>query len=742
MARPWIFIHIPKTAGTSFRAAAKGVSGVEVHEAYPGLRSPLVAETDLEAPGGWAELLSKLERVEGPTLLSGHVYLHALPIADSLDRVATIVRDPVDHVLSRFDFQTGRDPVGALDRYLDDEAEQNNQSSWLEGAPLKQIGVLGLTEEFGDFLRAFGDASGIRVPLRRYNRLRDGAGRRREQLPKNVIKEIERRNQRDLELYRRVSELCVQRRRPMFSIVMPTYESDPKLLREAIDSVRSQDFGDWEMKISDDGSTGKAVERELRRAESDSRIEVERLGRNRGISAATNSALERCRGSYVALIDHDDLLLPGALRAVADRIEAEPSAGVIYTDQTKIDAEGNEIDRFHKPDWSPAYALGVMYVGHLLIVRRDLVERTGGCDPDYDDAQDFEWLLRLSELGEPIAHIPRALYAWRAIDGSIAIDPDAKPRAAEVQRRSVGRHLERIGAGWIDVEPIEGLPHRLRLVEREGTEPPRPAVSVVIPSYNNAALLGRCIDSIERFTTYPDFEVIVVDGGSTDADALAILDREIVTPLPYARRPFNYSAACNVGAERARGDVLLMLNDDTEVVSEGWLEQMVLALSLPGVGAVGPMLLFPDGTVQHAGVVTGLRGTADHLMHRFDADSEGYAGSLSCAREVSAVTGAAMMVWTDLYRELGGMEEEFATHYQDIDICLRIRGRGHRILYTPQPRLIHHEGASRGKLYDIIDRALMIDRHGSQTGDPYYNPSFSKEWGFSYVVDSNAGGAI
>jgi O-antigen biosynthesis protein len=365
----------------------------------------------------------------------------------------------------------------------------------------------------------------------------------------------------------------------------------------------------------------------------------------------------------------------------------------------------------------------VMYVGHLLVLRRSLVESLGGLDPAFDGVQDFELMLRVSERTDRIEHIPRVLYHWRKIPHSVAASLDAKEGISELQAAAVNRHLERSGARAF-ARPNPELPHRVLIHHKP--RPRWPRVTVIVPTKDAPGQLGRCLDSIFSRSTYPNFGVVLVDNGTTDPEALRMFDRHPVEVLPF-EEPFNFSRVNNVGACHADGDYVLFLNNDTEVQTPEWIEAMVNLAEPDGVGAVGPLLLYPNGRVQHAGVVLGLRGTADHIMRGFPASADGYAGSLSCTREVSAVTAACMLMRRGLFLDLDGFDEHFATHYQDVDLCLRIRRSGRRVLYTPRAVLRHDEGATRGDHYDHLDRALLLDAWGETIacGDPYYNASLS-----------------
>jgi GT2 family glycosyltransferase len=366
-----------------------------------------------------------------------------------------------------------------------------------------------------------------------------------------------------------------------------------------------------------------------------------------------------------------------------------------------------------------------MYIGHLLCVRRELAIQTR-FDSNFDGVQDFEFMLRLSETAPRIAHIPQILYHWRKTPGSIAERTDAKPEISALQERAVNAHLERLNLPARAV-PAE-LPHRLNLIPAKPESCPR--VSIIIPTRDAAEIFGRCLNSIFEKTSYPNFEVIVVDNETTDPAALSLMQKYPVRRIAFPG-PFNFSRANNEGAFAATGELILFLNNDTEIVSGDWLQHLAYYAAQPDVGAAGALLAYDDMTVQHAGVALGMRGTADHVMRRFPLDVDGYAGSLVCAREVSAVTAACLMIRKALFEEVGGFNQHFFTAYQDVDLCLRLRERALRIVYTPQALLLHHESVSRQGYYDMIDRMLLLDRWEEviERGDPYYNRNLNLERG-------------
>ena len=474
----------------------------------------------------------------------------------------------------------------------------------------------------------------------------------------------------------------------------------------------------WEICICDDGSTNLDTVQTLEMlAKSEPRLRLIRSPANGGISVASNNALALAKGEFVAFLDNDDELEPRALKSYVAALNQNVSIDVMYSDEDKLNANGEQEEPFLKPDWSPNLLREVMYVGHLLFVRRSLVDTIKGLDPTYDGVQDYELMLRLSEHTSAIHHIPKVLYHWRRIPGSIADHIDAKPGIGAKQVAAVNAHLARMG---IQAKAVINpkMPHRAIVIPNARKHFPR--ISIIILTKDAPELISRCLVSIYSKSTYPDFEVIVVDNGTTDKKALAVLDLYPIKRIPFDQ-PFNFSRANNIGVAASTGEILVLLNNDTEILQDDWLEQMLFFLDCPKVGAVGPLLLYPDRTVQHAGVALGIRGTADHVLRGLPEDADGYFGSLSCSREVSAVTFACVMLRTDHYQKIGGLNEYYQTHYQDVDFCMRLQAMDLSIIYTPRTKLIHYESATRGPKYDKLDRSLLLDSWGAEIaeGDVY-----------------------
>ena len=521
---------------------------------------------------------------------------------------------------------------------------------------------------------------------------------------------------------------------PLISVIVPVYNTPEKLLIAAIDSVRNQSYPHWELCICDDASPNKSVRSCLSElAAKDSRIKLTFSAKNGGISRATNQAAGLANGKYFALMDHDDELTPNALYEIAKAINSDREVEVIYSDQDKLNEKGEIEEPFYKPDWSLELFRSVMYVGHLLVVKSELFRQVNGMDAQFDGVQDFEFMLRVSEKASSIKHIPQILYHWRMLPGSIALGLDEKGKKIEqLQSRAVNAHFQRLG---MRATAVSHPRHRHRVLVQPNPRETFPLVSMVILTKDAPQHIGRCLESIFKRTTYPNFEVIVVDNNTTDTKALEILKQYPIKIVPFPEK-FNFSKANNLGVQNTQGEFIILLNNDIEVMTPSWVENLLFYCEFPDVAVVGPLLLFPDQSVQHAGVVLGIRGTADHIMRNFPADSDGYAGSLSSPREVSAVTGACLMVKRSDYVGSGGLVEFYSTHYQDVDFCLRFLAGGKRNIFVPYAVLIHYEGSSRGNYYSHMDRALLLDTWGEliNSGDPYYNPNFTLEVSTSYVL--------
>jgi GT2 family glycosyltransferase len=509
---------------------------------------------------------------------------------------------------------------------------------------------------------------------------------------------------------------------PVITIVTPTRNTEPSWFLELAVSILEQSFLWWEWCIIDDCSSISEFKVYFDRIRQLPNVRIIELDHHHGISRTTNEGLRIASGKYVCFVDHDDVLARDALLRTVDSMEG--NADAVYTDSDKIDESGNRFQPFFKPDWSPEFFRGVMYVGHLLAVRLDNALAIQGFDSTYDGVQDFEFFLRYSEVADNIAHVPEILYHWRTVPGSVAASSDAKGELGSLQRKAVDAHLARLGLPAIS-QP-GNFPHRLKIIPLQRSTLPK--VSIIIPTKDQPQILRKCLYSLFSKTSYPNFEVLCVDNESADSRALEEMKRAPVMRILHAGK-FNFSKVNNLARKFSSGEYLVFMNNDIEVITPDWLEQMLYYAEQDDVGAVGPLLLYANGTVQHGGVVLGCRGVADHVSRGAPAESDGYAGSLSCAREVSAVTAACLMMRRSVFDEIGGFNEHFFTEYQDLDLCLKIRAKGMRIIFTPRAALIHHESLSRGTYYDMIDHNLLLDYWETviKAGDPYYNPNLDVE---------------
>lgn len=522
--------------------------------------------------------------------------------------------------------------------------------------------------------------------------------------------------------------------KPLISVVMPTYNPKPEWLTEAIESVRNQLYPNWELCIADDVSTDPAIRPLLEQfAREDSRIKVVFREQNGHISAASNSALELAVGEWVALLDHDDLLPDHALYCVANAIIANPSARLIYSDEDKIDASGRRHDPYFKCDWNTDLFYSQNFFCHLGVYHKPLLDTVGGFRTGVEGSQDYDLVLRCIEHvgGDAVHHIPRVLYHWRVHAESTAGGTDAKPYAALAGERALNEHFARQGvAGSVEWIGRGYYAHY-------SLPAPLPLVSLIIPTRNGLNLMRQCIDSIVGKTTYSNYEIIVVDNGSDDPEALRYFEslaQDARIRVLRDDRPFNYSALNNAAVSQARGELIGLINNDIEVISPDWLSEMVGIVLQPGVGAVGAKLLYPDDTLQHGGVVLGVGGVAGHANKLAPQPCYGYFGRTSLISSYSAVTAACLLVRKSVYLEVDGLNEQDLTiAFNDVDFCLRVREAGYRNVWTPFAELYHHESATRGfednpqKQARFRSEVMYMQRRWGDLlfKDPAYSPNLT-----------------
>lgn len=486
---------------------------------------------------------------------------------------------------------------------------------------------------------------------------------------------------------------------PLVSVLVPIYNTEEKWLRRCIESVRKQAYPHWELCMADDASTAPHVTRVLNEyAASDDRIRLVRRSENGHISATSNSALTLASGEYVALLDHDDELHPLALFEVVKSLQIHRSWKLIYSDEDKIDLDGRRYDPYMKPDWNYDLLLSQNCISHLGVYQRQLLLDVGGFREGYEGSQDWDLALRCIERLAPteIGHIPRVLYHWRAIPGSTAMAVDEKSYARAAGMKAITEHLRRVNAD-AKVQEIDGRPGNFRV--SYALPVPSPKISLIIPTRDGLHLLERCIESILTLTTYDNYEIIIVDNQSRDAATLQYLRDVVADPkvkVVAYDQPFNYSALNNYAVRQTQGELIGLINNDIEVISPDWLQEMAGHAMRPEIGAVGAMLYYPNDTIQHAGVVLGVHGVA---AHAYCGKPRGYPGQMGRAmlvQNMSAVTAACLLIRRKVFDEVKGLDESLHVAFNDIDFCLRVQQRGYRNLWTPFAELYHYESATRG----------------------------------------------
>ena len=526
---------------------------------------------------------------------------------------------------------------------------------------------------------------------------------------------------------------------PLISIVVPLYNTPLKFYRQLLDCILAQAYENWQLCLAD-GSTDGADRRSVLPA--DGRICYRKLEKNRGISGNTNEAMSMAEGQWIALADHDDLLEPGALAEMWEAARVQ-GADMVYSDEDKVSLDRKHYyDPHFKSDFNPDLLRSNNYICHFLMFRRELLAKTGGFHSEFDGAQDYDLILRLSEQAEKIVHLPRILYHWRMHPLSTAENPDSKAYAFEAGRRALEEHLKRTGiAGTVE---NTGRPGYYRV--RYGVKG-RPRISIIIPNKDQAEMLRTCVESIRTRTDWPDYEIIIVENNSTTPEIREYYKE--LSALPEVRiltweREFNYSAINNFGVSHSTGDLIVLLNNDTEVITPGWLVEMAGFLSRPEVGIVGAKLFYGDGTVQHAGVVMKLAGCCGHVFYGAEREDPGRYARAQLIQDYSAVTGACLMCRRQLWDRLGGLSTDFQVAYNDVDFCLRARRAGYLVVFTPYAQLYHYESRTRGyeegsekQARFRKEQALLKARYPEymEQGDPYYNPNltltapdFSTRW--------------
>jgi GT2 family glycosyltransferase len=510
---------------------------------------------------------------------------------------------------------------------------------------------------------------------------------------------------------------------PLISIITPVFNTPVAWLEEAIDSVVAQIYENWELLLVDDASTDAETIAALPQfIARDSRIRFARREESGGISAASNDAIKIARGDWIGLLDHDDFLEPDALFQVVKVLQTHPDADLIYSDEDKLTENGFEAPSL-KPDWSPDFFLSYNYVCHFTCLRRKLAEEVAGFRPEFDGAQDYDLFLRVTERTNRIHHVPRVLYHWRRGPTSVADNIRRKPLALEAGKRAIEEHLQRRGdPGHV---AIDWRTHAY-WVKREIQTAKK--ISIIIPARDRIELLSRCVESLITKTRYHNYEIVIVNNDSVSEEARAYFSR-MPHRLLHFSGPFNFSALNNFAVEQTESPWLLFLNNDVEVIDGEWLSTMAEHVQRPEVGAVGARLLYPNNTIQHAGVVIGVGGIAEHAFRGFPAEHAGVCRQLQVTRNYSCVTGACLLTRRDVFTEVGGFDEErLPVTFNDVDLCLKMRRAGYLVVYTPFAKLYHHESASRRRTIEALETDVIRERWPELLErDPYYNPNLTRE---------------
>ncbi len=551
--------------------------------------------------------------------------------------------------------------------------------------------------------------------------------------------------QGDYEKYRQAvapsrEELDRQRREqfayaPLISVVVPLYKTPEKYLEKLVESVQKQTYANWELCLSDGSGQPSPIDKYLRKLEKqESRVRVVRNDASLKISENTNAALNAAAGEYIAFADHDDLLSEDALYECVKVLQEKPDTELIYSDEDKVSMNGKHYFQPHfKSDYNPDLLCSMNYFCHLVVVKKDLLERAGKLNGEYNGAQDYDFVLRCCEQTREIYHIPKVLYHWRAHENSTSENPESKRYAFEAGKRAVQAHLDRLQIpARVEMGEYPGL-YRVYYQWKE-----QPLVSILIPNKDHTEDLDKCIRSIEEQSSYRNYEYIIIENNSELPETFEYykkLERENEkVRVVHWEKEFNFAAINNFGAEFAQGEYLLLLNNDTEMIGKDCLWELLGPCMREDVGITGARLYYEDGTIQHAGVVIGFGGIAGHTFIGFDGKSNGYFSRIICAQNYSAVTAACMMTKKSVYQQVGGLTEELVVAFNDIDYCMKVKKFGKLIVYNPYAELYHYESKSRGledspqkqeRYYKEMKYFVTKWQAFMDQGDPYYNPNLT-----------------
>lgn len=526
-----------------------------------------------------------------------------------------------------------------------------------------------------------------------------------------------------------------------FSIVVPAFRTPEEFLHQMIQSVLQQSYPHWELCIANGSPEDDAMSRILEEyVQADKRIKVKVLEENLGIAGNTNFALTMAIGDYVALLDHDDLLAPNALFEMARMLEKNPNAELIYTDEDKVTMDLSEHFQPHlKPDFNLDLLRSNNYICHFTAVKRSIVEQVGGFRKEYDGAQDYDFIFRCAETAKAVAHVPEILYHWRVHKASTADNPTSKMYAYEAGKRAIEAHLERCNTpGEVSLKKDLGF-YQVTYPVRE-----QELISIVIPNKDQKETLHQCLSSIYEKSTYPNYEIIIVENNSTEEETFAYykeIDGKKNTRVIYWKEGFNYSAINNFGIRHAKGSYIICLNNDIEVITPGWMEELLGTCQRDEVGIVGSRLYYPDNTIQHAGIVVGIGGIAGSMFVGMKRGHGGYLHKADLMQDLSAVTAACMMVKKKAFLDAGGFEEKLAVAFNDVDFCLKVKKAGYLVVYDPYVEMYHYESKTRGtedtkeKVHRFQTEIEYMRSNWTdilRQGDPCYNKNLSlSKWNYS-----------
>ena len=532
--------------------------------------------------------------------------------------------------------------------------------------------------------------------------------------------------------------------RPLISIIVPVFNTPEDVLRDTLDSVLNQTYTNWQICIangSPEAVTTTLVLKEYE--EKDPRIKLVNLEKNLGIAANTNAAIVIAKGQYVAFLDHDDCLAPFALFEVVSAINAHSQTDIFYSDEDKVTANGKIR---YEPHFKSAFNLellrGVNYMCHFLVIRKTIGDKVGWLREGFEGAQDFDLILRVVEKSRWVAHIPRILYHWRAIASSTAYKPDGKNYATNAGILALQDHMDRLGLS-AQVQQAKS-PTNYRTTY---SIPGNPMVSIIIPNHDHAVDLRRCVDSILSNTTYLNYEIVIIENNSREVETFELYEdlkkTDCVHVIEY-HQPFNYSRINNFAVKEVSGEVILLLNNDTKVINPDWLERMLEYALQPDVGAVGAKLYYPDGTLQHGGVILATHGeVAGHSHKGAPRDIPGYRNRLILPQNLSALTAACLMMRREVFNQVAGFDERFKLAFGDVDLCLKLREKGYLNVWTPYAELYHYESLTRGyedtpekktHFKKEIDYFIEKWKQFQELGDPYYNPNLAVGGNFNFSL--------